>query len=61
MKHTALKRCLVRKPTQNRNGVHQILLRADEFVIDLKAKTGRRQRNNERRTLSRKVKGAVGR
>ena len=36
----------------------QILLRGDEFVIDLKAKTGRGQRNNERITLSRKVKGA---
>ena len=37
----------------------QVSLRADEFIIDLKAKTGLGQRNNERITLSRKVKGAV--
>ena len=36
----------------------QISLQADEFAIDLKAKTGRGQRNNEQMTLSRKVKGA---
>ena len=36
-----------------------VSLGADEFVIDLKAKTGRGQRNNEHITLSRKVKGAV--
>ena len=37
----------------------QISLLGDEFVIDLKAETGLGQRNYERITLSRKVKGAV--
>ena len=36
----------------------QISLQGDEFVIDLKAKTGRGQRSRETITLSRKVKGA---
>ena len=36
----------------------QISLRADEFIIDLKAKTGRGRRNRETITLSRKLKGA---
>ena len=36
----------------------QISLRGDEFVIDLKAKTGRGRRSRETITLSRKVKGA---
>ena len=35
----------------------QISLRGDEFVIDLKTKTGRGRRNRETITLSRKVKG----
>ena len=36
----------------------QISLRADEFVIDVKAKTGRGRRSRETITLSRKLKGA---
>ena len=36
----------------------QVSLRADEFVIDLNAKTGRGRRNGETITLFRKVKGA---
>ena len=36
----------------------QISLRLDEFVIDLRAKTGRGRRSRETITLSRKVKGA---
>ena len=36
----------------------QVSLRADQFVIDLKAKTGRGQKNGEQITLSRKIKGA---
>ena len=36
----------------------QVSLRGDEFVIDLKAKTGRGRRNGETITLSRKIKGA---
>ncbi|KAL9963046.1 hypothetical protein ACROYT_G032209 [Oculina patagonica] len=36
----------------------QVSLRADQFVIDLKAKTGRGQRTGEQITLGRKVKGA---
>ena len=44
--------------SNKKTAVH-VSLGADEFVIDLKAKTGRGQRNNEQMTLSRKVKGAV--
>ncbi|XP_020630978.1 poly [ADP-ribose] polymerase 14-like [Orbicella faveolata] len=36
----------------------QVSLRGDQFVIDLKAKTGRAQRTGEQITLTRKVKGA---
>ena len=36
----------------------QVSLRGDQFVIDLKAKTGRGQRTGEQITLTRKVKGA---
>lgn len=36
----------------------QVSLRADQFVIDLKAKTGLGQRSGEHITLGRKVKGA---
>ena len=35
-----------------------VSLRADQFVIDLKAKTGRGQRSGEQITLGRKIKGA---
>ena len=35
----------------------QVSLRGDQFVIDLKAKTGRGQRTGEQITLTRKVKG----
>ena len=36
----------------------QVSLRGEEFVIDLKAKTGRGRRNGKKITLSRKIKGA---
>ena len=36
----------------------QVSLRAERFVIDLKTKTGRGQKNGEQITLDRKVKGA---
>ena len=36
----------------------QVSLRGEQFVIDLKAKTGRGQRTGEQITLTRKVKGA---
>ena len=36
----------------------QVSLRADQFVIDLKTKTGHGQKNGEQITVSRKVKGA---
>ena len=36
----------------------QVSLRAERFVIDLKTKTGRGQKNGEQITLSRKIKGA---
>ena len=36
----------------------QVSLQADQFFIDLKAKTGRGQKNGEHITLSRKIKGA---
>ena len=38
----------------------QVSLRGQQFVIDLKARTGRGQRTGEQITLKRKVKGAEG-
>ena len=38
----------------------QVSFREEQFVIDLKAKTGLRQRTGEQITLKRKVKGSEG-